>query len=78
MNEFNWFIRIRVGPDNTTRYNGCYIIGDFGSRVNELILCECNLRAEKVLGDGIVYLTASKCEGLSMCFVDDFPHPSRD
>ncbi|XP_042036571.1 probable disease resistance protein At4g27220 [Salvia splendens] len=81
VNEFNWFIRcrkdntcyrIRVGPDNTTRYNG-YIMGDFGSHGNELILCECNLKAEKVLGHGIVYLTASKCEGLSMCFVDDFP-----
>ncbi|XP_047963406.1 probable disease resistance protein At4g27220 [Salvia hispanica] len=36
----------------------------------ELFLSECNLKDEVVLAEGIKQLTISKCEDLSICFVD--------
>lgn len=83
MDDFNRFIITREHECDP-----CYRIGvniccssrsrfrindDAGRHTKKLVLCGCNLKDEKVLGQGIVDLTIEECEGLSMCFVDDLP-----
>ncbi|XP_057795707.1 probable disease resistance protein At4g27220 [Salvia miltiorrhiza] len=75
VNDFNRFITSRV-------HDTCYRVGVgyiytaryryFELYNNELILREVNLKDEKVSGQGVVYLTIIQCQGLSICFVDDF------
>ncbi|KAH6801137.1 hypothetical protein C2S52_001601 [Perilla frutescens var. hirtella] len=61
------FYKIQVGSfchEYFISYSECY--------KKQLILCECNLRHERVLGQDIECLRISKCEGLSSCLLDDF------
>lgn len=77
VDDFNHFIATRVcdtfysagvGLLDTCHYR---LMRDLDCCKNEFFLFGWNFKAEKILGQHIVYLTIMKCEGLSVCFVDD-------
>ncbi|XP_047959961.1 probable disease resistance protein At4g27220 [Salvia hispanica] len=77
VNDFNTFITSLGSRVHDTCYT--IAVGSYDKSfqairgvcyIKELFLSECNLKDERVLAEGIVELTISKCEGLSICFVD--------